>query len=239
MTAPEAPPGLGPRAPSTMDRDVTTRSTPYSFQEIVEEERKLLRELRQRGPAARGAGRLASRPGRVPGSLLLGRRHPQRHVQPRRAPGPVGAPPPQGVRLPLDRVGRRLHRELALGVDPSRGRGHGPAAAQHEGPPRRRAEGGDVPSELQQLPHPADGDLQHGHPRRGGHVPQEPHPQSLDRPPLPHGRPASAATVRVGREAPPRLAECPARVRRPGARGRRVLHQPESRQPASLQPEQS
>ena len=54
MTAPEAPPGLGPRAPSTMDRDVTTRSTPYSFQEIVEEERKLLRELRQGGPPHAG-----------------------------------------------------------------------------------------------------------------------------------------------------------------------------------------
>jgi hypothetical protein len=26
---------------------------------------------------------------------------------------------------------------------------------------------------------------------------------------VPHGRPAAAATVRVGREAPPRLAECP------------------------------
>ena len=54
MTAPEAPSGLGPRAPSTMDRDVTTRSTPYSFQEIVEEERKLLRELRQGGPPRAG-----------------------------------------------------------------------------------------------------------------------------------------------------------------------------------------
>ena len=37
-----------------MDRDVTTRSTPYSFQEIVEEERKLLRELRQGGPPHAG-----------------------------------------------------------------------------------------------------------------------------------------------------------------------------------------
>ena len=37
-----------------MDRDVTTRSTPYSFQEIVEEERKLLRELRQGGPPRAG-----------------------------------------------------------------------------------------------------------------------------------------------------------------------------------------
>ena len=52
------------------------------------------------------------------GALPVRRRHPQRHLRPGAAAGTGPAEAADAVRLPFDRLGRRLHRILAVRLDP-------------------------------------------------------------------------------------------------------------------------
>lgn len=112
--------------------------------------------------------------------MPLRRRHPQRDLRPRRNPRPGQAQTPGPVRLSLDGLRRRLHRQLAVGLDqesPARScrcrRGVATAAAA--GLCRTAARR--LSSRLQQLPQPAPG----VHVRRlvdaGGHLFAQSRPQ--------------------------------------------------------------
>jgi hypothetical protein len=99
------------------------------------------------------------------GSGLFGRRNPERDLQRRRAPRTRLPPIARSVRLPVDRVGRRVRRKLVRVVDPPHfepscgrmPRSDRAASRRHDRAPSDR-----LSAAVQQLPHAAPRALQRG-----------------------------------------------------------------------------
>ena len=99
--------------------------------EVPEIDRARPESLQRKISATRGYSVRRRPRGSSRGPGLFRRRHPQRHVQHRRAAGALRAQATARVRLPLHRLRRGLHRQLALRVHQRRA-GSDPAQAATE-----------------------------------------------------------------------------------------------------------
>ena len=164
-----------------------------------------------RGPARGPPRRDAPRPGAAQCPVPVGRRDPERDVCARGDPGTCRTGSAASIRLPVDRLGRRLHRELAHGLGPPRGghRARCRAARSQRGPAAGRARPHRAPARLQQLPVTQAGRVVDRPVDAGRHHPAQ-HPAQLagahpagavrgDRPPpVPLRAGPSGATARDG-----------------------------------------